>query len=328
MKKNNFIKISKICLIFWLSLLNFTSNAFGDEKFSKNFVVAKINNHIITNLDVTERYNFILLTIGLKIGSVKQKSALINQIINKMIDEELITQESEKLNIKVSAAEIEEVINDLANRQNRSLKDLKNNLAKKNLSFENYRKQIKTDLLWSKIISEVVRPKVKISNLEIRELLEEKNIDSKIDKFFIAQIFIEGTNNSSLEVAKKLTEELKKGANFTKLVTEFSTFLKKDRFMINSGEIGWVEEGDIDVKIYKAIKSLEKNQYTNPILLADGYYIFKLIDKKTVNLTKDADKDYAINAIFNKKIQILAKDYLNDLRKKSFIEINDYNLGF
>lgn len=311
-------------IVFFLSLLISIKTSFAAYKES-NFVVSRINNKVITNLDLEDRYRFVKAFPQIKDISFEDQKNLVSQIVDKMIDEELIRQEAENLKITVTDDEIADAIELAALNQKQNAVQFKISLIKQGISFENYAKQVESELLWSKIIMEVLRSKVSITEVETTEFFEQQKLNINIKKLNIAEIFIpksttkNDTQDSANLLAKKLVLELRKGANFKNMVKQFS----RDSLSIeHDGEIGWVSNGDIDPKIYQEISKLKKGQYSDPIFLSDGYYIFKIIDTKIETKIADQDLNAARNNIFMRKLQTLAKGYLMDLRKKAFIETN------
>ncbi|NBV07184.1 MAG: hypothetical protein EBS06_08140 [Proteobacteria bacterium] len=320
--KNFFVgKIFKCSALFTL-LLFFSHNSAADNSQSV-FVVAKINNKVITNSELIDRYRFVLFSSKIKINSAAEQKNLLDQIIDKMIDEELIRQEAAALKIEVPVSEVENAAENIALQQKKNLTQFKISLIERKLSYINYLRQVEAEIAWSKIVSESLRSQVKITDAEVKEFFEQRKFNTNVLKFFIAQIFIPTGENSAI-MAKKLVEELRAGANFPSVVKQFS---RDSLSAENNGEFGWVAQGDIDPKIYAAIAKLKKNEYSNPIFLADGYYIFKVINTKTETKIEDQDLNTARNNIFVKKLQTIAKGHLMDLRKKAFVEINREKVG-
>ncbi len=287
-----------------------------------SLVVAKVNKRVITSLDLRDRYNFIISESKIKINSAEERSLLINQIIDKMVDEELIRQEGEKLHITLSPEEVEDVMKSIAQRQKKSLATLKQSFASRRISFSAYQDQVRADLIWSQIISGSVKSRIKIADSQIKEFLEQQKLNTDITKFLIAEIFIPSDKEAKL-LAEKLVAELRRGANFKTIVKQFSRSPTAD----NDGEFGWVSSGDVDSKVYNGIIGLEKNEYSEPIFLVEGYYIFKLLDKKSVTELRENDAAEARKKIFMRELDIEAKSYLIDLRKGAFVEVNRAHLA-
>ncbi len=305
----------KIIAVFACCFLTLQNVAAQD---SSVFVVAKINNKVITNIEVADRYRFVLFTSKIKINSASETKNLLDQIVDKMIDEELIRQEAASFKIEVTQNEVEQGAEAMLARQKKNLNQFKISLIERKLSYVNYLKQVEAEIAWSKIISETLRNRVKITDVELKEFFELHKFSTSVSKFLIAQVFVPEGNNSEI-LAKKLVSELRAGADFSSVVKQFS----RDSLSIeNGGEIGWVSQGDIDVKIFNAISHLKKGEYSDPVMLNDGYYIFRVLNIKQEENLEEKDLNAAQNALFMRKLQIVAKGHLSDLRKKAFVEID------
>ncbi len=282
-----------------------------------NFIAARVNNKAITNSEVDDRYRFVLRASKIKIKNAYDQKILREQVIDKMVDEELIRQEAENLKFEVTPAEMKEALEILALQRKQNSTQLKVFFINNGLSFENYLKQVESEILWSKIVSETLRSKVKVTDVEVKELFEQNKFSIDVRKFRIAEIVISNSSNAA-QFANKLADELRQGADFKNLVQQFSSAVSSE----NYGEIGWVSQSDIDPKIYAAISKLKKGGYSDSVQLGDGYHIFKLLDAKTEIKIHEKDLATAKNIIFNNKLQTLSKGYLMDLRKKAFVEVS------
>ncbi len=307
---------AKFCLV--LTLVFFSSQNICAQNAESVFVVAKINNKVITNVELLDRYRFVLFSSKIKVNSGIERRNLLDQIIDKMVDEELIRQEAANLKIEVTSTEIEDAAEMMALRQKKNLTQFKISLIEKNLSYVNYLRQIDAELSWSKIISETLRGRVKITDAEVNEFFEQYKFNTNISKYLIAEVFIPEGDNSEI-MAKKLVSELRDGADFHSVVKQFSRYSLTAE---NGGELGWVSQNDIDLKFFAAISKLKKNEYSDPIASNDGYYIFKVLGIKQESKIEDRDLNVARNQIFVKKLQTLAKGRLMDLKKKAFVEID------
>ncbi len=300
-------------LIYILVFIFFGSNVFAAN--NSEFVVAKVNNKVITNSELLDRYKFVLFISDIKIKTESDRKILLSQILDKMIDEELIRQDAVAMRLEAAAEEVREMIDVIAAQKKKNATQFKLSITSHGLSFDNYLAQIESEILWSKIISEVLRSKVKITEVELQEFFEQHKYNTSVKQFHIAEIFIPQSPNA-LQLTNKLLEELKQGADFKNIVRQFSrgTNIESD------GEIGWVSQRDIDAKIYASLLKVAKGGYSDPIFLSEGYHIFKIIDIKSETSIPEQDMKAAKNYIFSRKLQSLAKGYLMNLRKKSFVE--------
>lgn len=299
-------------VISYFFLLFFSQNSFAGKE-----VVARVNNKIITTFEVEDRYQFVIFASKMRAGSELERKMLRAQIIDKMIDEELIRQQAVSLSIGISNEEVANALEIVTLQHKQNPEQFKADLIKNNISFSNYLQQLETEILWSKIMSQVIRSQVKVSDHEVGEFLEQYKAEMDVRKFLIAEILINNKENSE-KLASKLVDELRDGADFNNIVRQFSQSVSNE----NNGEIGWVSQREVNKKIYDVISKLKKGEYSAPVRLDDGYHIFKLLDAKVENNVSPQDFNAAQNAIFSAKLQNAAKGYLMEMRKKAFIERN------
>jgi peptidyl-prolyl cis-trans isomerase SurA len=314
-----FIK-SLICkALIFLAFISGASNVNANN--SKIFVVAKVNNQIITNLDLKRRFNFFTRTSNINITSDSEKLFILKQLIQKLIEEKLQVLQAKDLSITVPDEELNKALENISASQGQSTKQIKNFFKKKRISYSEYVDQIKMQLLWKKIINKAVASGIKITESEISEMVELQNMDVKKISLNLAEIFIpfngKDEEEKSLSLAKKLVDEIDKDGNFKDIARQFSRSASSEF----DGEIGWIEQSSLDKRIYAGIENIKIGNISKAIKVADGYYIFKILGKKIVSDIKEGDLKQLKNLIFNKKLKIGAKSYLRDLRKKSYIRI-------
>jgi len=307
-----------IRIIKTLLLSYFFCVVFADAFAKQNFIIAKVNNSAITNIELNDRYNFIIKSVGIKVKDEEEKQAILAQILDKIIDEELIRQDAKKYEISNKDEEVSEAVELLAIKNGNSLEKLQKSFHRNGFSYQNYLSQVSSEILWSKVVSNIIKPRVKVGDFEVKEFLEQQKYNIEFKKFDISEIVISNKKKNSKFLADKIYKELQGGSNFKEFVRQFSSGYSASQ----NGQIGWVYKSDIDPKIYNAIGSLKINKYSKPVLLADGFHIFKLNNMKSeIKIPKEA-MSVAKNAIFSRKLQNASKSHLINLRKKSFIEID------
>ena len=88
--------------------------------------------------------------------------------------------------------------------------------------------------------------------------------------------------------------------------------------------MGWVDEKEISEEIYKNIKDLKVGSTTKPIYFGDSksgfYMLIKLNDKKQEKVAKNEDLSRVQYILYNQKLQLEIKKYLEKLYSNSFVE--------
>ena len=117
--------------------------------------------------------------------------------------------------------------------------------------------------------------------------------------------------------AKKLIEELKKGADFAELAKKHSTGPTGK----NGGDLGWFSANQMVKPFADAVKKMKKGEVSDkPVKTQFGWHVIKLEDTRKVDPPSLEEMERKIRAeLQNERI----KAYLDELGKQAKIEIKD-----
>lgn len=145
----------------------------------------------------------------------------------------------------------------------------------------------------------------------------EKNKDQfiKPTEVRLSQIVVKNE-----EEAKKVYEKVDKGEDFSKIAKELS---KDDKTKGIGGDMGFFKKGQLDPQIENLAFSLKKGQVSMPLNRKDGLYIFKVTDIKGTPIEFEQVKQQLTEELKAKKQQDWFNSYIEDLKKKHKVEINE-----
>ena len=165
LKKKIFISL---LLIFFV--LN--SNSISLE----NKILVKIENHIITTLDVDGEYKYL---VALNPGIKNSKKEDIIKISKRSIIQEKIKKIEIKKNFKnpkIPQKFLEQILQNVYSRIGlNSLDDFKKYLIIKNIDFEDVKDKLETEALWNELILIKFSSKIRINKKKLRERIQNDN---------------------------------------------------------------------------------------------------------------------------------------------------------
>jgi peptidyl-prolyl cis-trans isomerase SurA len=192
-------------------------------------------------------------------------------------------------------------------------------LKNKGISRAIFVTQLRSQLLWRNIVLSRVRSQVKISEVEVADVIEalqssDTNIEVSLEQI-ILPIAYDVSHGEVQKLAnnlyKSITEE---GADFNSLAGQFS---QGQALKINN-----INLAQLNGEVREALAGLEKGDVSKPFRSSDGYHILKLIKKqvKDNNIITEAEKDKVRQNLFMQKLELEAKKYMRDLRRAIFVE--------
>ena len=257
-------------------------------------ILAKINNRIITNIDLEYRLNLAIELSNIP-NEIKFRKQIRQQILNLLIDENLKIQEAEKYGIFISSAEVYTEINRLEQRLRLPKDSLIENFRKKNIPEIVIYNQIRGQLLWNKIVAYRIANNISISNKQTEEALQNFIKSSGESEYNISEIFI-STSSNNLENSSedKIYSIYNKvnSSNFTILAQQFSD----GALNINN----WYRESVLNPEIVKTIRNLQIGDISKPIKTNSGLHIYLLNDKRKTKKIKENETLYNLSQIFFK----------------------------
>ena len=252
---------------------------------------------------------------------------LRKQVLNFLIDKKLTEQESQRLGITVTDQDIDNAINNLLKDKGISRMELIEGLKSEGKTLDDLRNEIKENIQRSRLINRAVKSKIVITDEEVEKFYEEhKDQFSQKEKWHLRVIFlpypVNPTDKDKQEVmnlAKKLKSQLDSGASFAALARKYS----QGPGAKEGGDVGYLSPDDLDPHLAKFVSALSPGGVSQPVETEDGIYLFKVEDiQQGGSKTFQNAKNYIRNLLYQREVNKRYMEWLQDLRKRSYIKIN------
>jgi len=304
-------KIYLLIIIFYLIQTNLNSY--------ENKIIYKIDNEIITNLDVE---NEIIYLTALNPNLKKLDKNEIIQISTKsLIQEKIKNIEIQKNfeNPKISEEFLKELLKNIYSRIGiASLENFKNYLMLNQIDYNEVLKKIETEALWNELIIIKFSKKIKIDKKKLEKKIKE-NINNEVKTYLMSEIFFEVKIDETIEnkyqkIIKSIKEVGFENAALKYSVSETSKI---------GGKLDWINENSLNKKIKDLLNTKKINEFTKPITVPGGFLILKINDIKITKSEKNLDKELQklIQTSKNNQLNQFSKLYFNKVKEN--VEINE-----
>ena len=296
-----------IFLIFFFFIFN--SSSFSIE----NKILLKIENQIITSLDVRNEYNY-LIALNPVIQNSNEDEII--KFSKKSIIQEKIKQIEIRKNFKESKIEqkfLEQILKNVYTKIGiNNLNDFKKYLKANNVDFKIVKKKLETEALWNKLILIKFSSKIKIDEENIRKKLQKDN-DKYLKSYLLSEIFFEVSNLKNLD--KKFSEisNTIKNKGFDFAALKYSSSSTSNL----GGKLDWINENSLNKSIKNVIKDKEINDFTKPIRVPGGFLILQVNEIKNTKIKIDIDKELKkiVNYEKNNQLNQYSIIYFNKIKK-------------
>ena len=281
LKKMKFSKKYLFTLLILFLLFNYS---FASEVK----IIKRINNEIVTNIDIEIEYNY-LIALNNDLKNISRNEGL-------RIAEESLTREKIKLIELKKNLSIENFIeNDLSNSILKNFyqklkldneNDFEVYLQTFNLSLDHIKKKIKFELLWNQLIGAKFINQIDIDEEILKERIRQDKLNFiDINEYDLSEIVFQAKDRNDLSSkVNKIRLDIDMNG-FSAAANRFSDS-NSSKF---GGKIGKIKENQLSKKIQQELNKISIGQITNPINIGNGFIILYVHDKKISKFEEDEE---------------------------------------
>ncbi len=244
-------------------------------------IVAVVNDEVISALDLSNRTRLTMVSSGLP-DTAEVRKRVEPQVLRALIDERLQTQEALRLSVTVSDEDVDQAIGRIEQNNRMRKGQLLQALGQSGVTRLALDQQLRAMISWQKLVQRRLRAQVTIGEDEVQEVLDRLKSKQGSPEFLLSELFLALDNPDQDEEVRQnglnLIQQMQRGTPFPALAQQFS----QSASAATGGDIGWVQEGQLDEVLEAAVKGLRPGEVTAPIRTPGGYYIYGLRSKRTI----------------------------------------------
>jgi len=248
-------------------------------------------------------------------------------VLRGLIDRQLLLEKGKELGITAETDVIKRLDEMRKQMKLASLDDLEKEATAQGVSFEDYKQNMKVEIITQKVIQQEVGPHINVSNEEVRRAYDQHKADlAHPEGIRLSEILIStdeaGNDEQKLAAAKAKAEDLLKqiraGGNFEDIAKKES----QDPSAAQGGDLGYFERGKLAKQLEDVTFAMKKDDVSDVIRTRQGFVILKVTDHQAAGIPSFADiQDRVRDQVYMRKMQPALRDYLKKLREEAYIDI-------
>lgn len=289
-------------------------------------VVAVVNSDIITLYDLNRAFRPYEANIkALQYPTDKERQTLFqvrSDILNQLIDSQLADQQIKHAQISVSQREINTAIERMKEARSFTDEQLREGLAAQGITMEEYRQEIESQILRTKLVNREVKSKIVITIEDIKGYYDshrEKYAGDK--KYYLWNLFIKASavdKNEALKEMKSVALKLKQGRSFEALVSE----LNQSASAVKGTDLGLYRRDELSEELRAVVSKLKSHEFSEILETNFGYQIIYVQEIQDTEAKPIEDVEAEIQQkLYEELVDNRYQDWLEDLRARSHIRI-------
>jgi peptidyl-prolyl cis-trans isomerase SurA len=302
-------------------------------------IVAVVGEHAILLSDMRQRARPFLLQIqqrGVPVGAQQAaaESEMYKQLIEHMVDERVEQQAAEKAHLTVTPDEIDSGIRNVATQQGLTVEQLMNEAAKTGLTAQEYRDEVRRQILEGKLLQLRVRGRVRLTDDDVKATYSRlvRAERAKLG-YRLAWIVLRVPPGSSAparadreSLGERLSATARAGVDARGNRIEFAdlaaSFSDDGPTRGHGGDMGYHKPGDLAEPIENEAFKLDVGGVSPPFTFKNDIVVIKVVsrDKSQLPSFEDAHEQL-VERTYAEQMDKARRQWIDELRRGTYVDV-------
>ena len=282
-----------------------------------NGIAAVVDDDVITWHELDQRVASISKQLQQKGTRLPPNNILERQILERMIIEKLQLASAKQLGIQVNDEQLNLIITKIASENGMNLEQFRQRLASDGMGFADFREQIRSEVLISRLKTKQVDNRVTVTPQEVDAFLEaQKGQQEQNAEYHLRHILVALPGSASPEQVKagrdkaeNLLKQLQQGADFKQIAISYSD----GQQALEGGDLGWRRLGQLPTQFAEVVAKMEPGQVSPILRSSSGFHLLKLEEKR-------GEKKVMVRQVHARHILIKTNELVSDDEAKARLE--------
>ena len=296
-------------------------------------IIARVNNQIIT------RAEYLRSKDQLKQEAQQQDPANADKIVAEkdkdvlrdLIDQQLLLEKGKDLGITADTEVIKRLDEMRKEMKLESMEDLEKAAQAQGISFEDFKQNLKNQIITQQVISKEVGSRMSIGKDELQQFYDaHKSQMEQPEQIRLSELLIstEKKNDATADEAQQvaaaqakaddLLAQIRKGAAFDEVAKKNSD----GPTAAQGGDLGYFKRGTLAKELEDKTFAMKPGEVSDVIRTKQGFVILKVTEHQQAGVPPLSQIEGRVqDAIYMQKLQPALRAYLQKLREDAYIKI-------
>lgn len=244
-------------------------------------IVAVVNKDVITWQELSDEIERVTQQLRTNNTQLPPPNILRQKVLEGLVVKRLQLELAKTTGIRVSDEELNESINEIAGKNKLSLEEFRKVLAREGFSFEQFRENIRDEMIIGKLRARQIHQRISITDREVDNMLS--TLESRTNthsEYHLGHILIAVPESSSPDKiqaaqrkAEQVLQQLRSGADFARTAIANSS----GQQALSGGDLGWRKAGELPTLFSDLVVHMNTGDVSDLIRSPSGFHIIKLL---------------------------------------------------
>ena len=247
-------------------------------------IVAVVDDDVVLASELMARLDTVRTSMIENNVQMPPSDVLINQIMERLIIENIQLQEAEKRGVTVDDETLARAVSSFASNNNLSMEEFRQTLLADGTNYRQFREEIRSELIITRLQRAMINRRISISEQDVQALLNSPFYQQMFsDEYRVGHIMRtladDGTDadaQAAFAEAEGFVQELRDGAEFAQMAIAKSSASTA----LEGGDLGWRRAGELPTLFADAVIDMQVGDIVGPMASGATIHIIKLLDQR------------------------------------------------
>ena len=247
-------------------------------------IVAVVDDDVVLASELMARLDTVRTSMIENNVQMPPSDVLINQIMERLIIENIQLQEAERRGVTVDDETLARAVSSFASNNNLSMEEFRQTLVADGTNYRQFREEIRSELIITRLQRAMINRRISISEQDVQALLNSPFYQQMFsDEYRLGHIMrtlADGGTDADAQAAfaeaEGFVQELRDGADFAQMAIARSSASTA----LEGGDLGWRRAGELPTLFADAVIDMQVGDILGPMASGATIHIIKLLDQR------------------------------------------------
>jgi len=254
-------------------------------------IVAVVEEDVILRSELDRAVANVRAQFANRSDQLPPDDVLQKQVLERLIVMRLQLQRAEQAGIRISDIELEQAISRIAQQNNLSLEQLRTQIGRDGVSYDEFRQQLREELVAQRLRQSLVQSRVAVGETEVDIALASESMKrGQVHVGLILVALPDGATAEQISTAQTKIEGIKSLLDRGEMDFNAAAIRYSDhQTALEGGDLGWRSYDEIPPLFANLVQGMSPGDVSQPVRGPSGYSLLKLIEtreQQTQSLTE------------------------------------------
>ena len=300
-------------------------------------IIARINNHIVTRTEYDRSEQQVQQEGEQQNATPQQISDKEKNVLRDLVDQQLLLQKGDDMGITAETDLVKRLDEIRKQMGLANMDDLAKAAQAQGVSYEEFKENLRENIITQKVIQQEVGSKINITPAEIQQYYKDHRSDmEQPEQVRLSEILIstqpkpteDPKTAASISDEQRVADAQAKATQVYDAIqkgAKFDDVAKKDSdgpTAPQGGDLGYFKRGTLAKELEDVTFGMKAGELTKPIRTKQGFVILKVTEHQQAGVPPEKEVEGKIqDALYYQKVQPALRAYLTKLREDAYIDI-------